>query len=238
MRVALVTGASGALGAAVARVLDRIGCRTALHYRSRSAEAEKLQGELINQSITVQADVSDWPAVAAMERAVRGCLGPVDIVVTCAGVRLDAVMAGQAPDEWRRVVETNLLGTFHAVRAVLPRMLRRRWGRVVTVVSPSGLRGIPGQTAYAASKAGVVGLTRTLAMECARRNVTVNALSPGYMDTALTETLPRDTRSALLRLVPLQRAAEPAEVAEAVRFIAETPYLTGQVISVDGGASI
>jgi 3-oxoacyl-[acyl-carrier protein] reductase len=236
--VALVTGASGGLGQALALELDRQGCRVALHCnRSRDA-AEAVRDKLVNDAVVVSGDIGSWDEVGRLHGEVVSALGPVDVLVNNAAVRKDALMAMQPPDDWRRVIDTNLMGTFHATRVVLPPMLRRRWGRVINVVSPSGLIATPGQTAYSASKAGVIGLTRTLAAECGRRGVTVNALSPGFMETRMTEGVPQQFREQMAAKLPIPRLTTPEEVAASIAFLLDCEYITGQVISIDGGISI
>jgi 3-oxoacyl-[acyl-carrier protein] reductase len=237
-RVALVTGASGALGGAIARVLDRQGYRLALHYSANEVAAKRLQTELTNEAVTVQADVADWESVRAMTDEVADRLDPVSVVVNSAAIRRDGLMATQSVPDWTATIQINLIGSFHVARAVLPEMLRRRWGRVINVVSPAGLIGSSGQTAYSASKAGLVGLTRSLALECGRRNVTVNALSPGFMDTELTRGVPEEVRQTFLRRTAVRRFATPEEVAAGVELIVASDYLTGQVLSIDGGLAI
>lgn len=236
--VALVTGASGGLGRAIARDLDRRGYRLGLHYRSGRASAEALADELENPCVVVGADLGSYDEVAAMCDAVADELDGIDVVVNNAAVRHDSLMAMQSVADWRAVIDTNLMGTFHTCRITVPRMLRRRWGRIVNVVSPSGLIATPGQTAYSASKAGVIGLTRTLAAECGRRGVTVNAISPGFMETAMTSDLPERVRAAMLERLPIPRFTTPEEVAAAMSVFWESDYTTGQVLSVDGGISI
>jgi 3-oxoacyl-[acyl-carrier protein] reductase len=144
----------------------------------------------------------------------------------------------QSAADWRRVIEINLLGVFHTTRLALPHMLRQRWGRVVNVASPSGLIATPGQTAYSASKAGVIGMTRTLAAECGRRGVTVNALSPGFMETAMTEGVRDDFKDRMMAALPIPRFTTPDEVAGCIGLFLDGDYMTGQVVSVDGGISI
>ncbi|MEU5896767.1 SDR family NAD(P)-dependent oxidoreductase [Streptomyces sp. SID335] len=236
-RVALVTGASGALGGEIARSLDAKGFSLALHFHQNPDPAERLRSTLHHPAALVRADVTQWDqAKAAVEEAQR--LGPVDVLVNCAGARSDGLMATQNTKEWREVVEINLFGTFHMCRAAVPQMLRGRWGRIINVVSPAALVASRGQTAYAAAKAGVVGLTRTLARECGRRGVTVNALSPGYMRTAMTRDVePEDIKDLWLRLA-VPRETEPSEVAPAIGFLVDNAYVTGQTISVDGGISL
>lgn len=236
--VALVTGASGALGAAISTVLDDMGFSLALHYAGNESAAKELGERLTNPAMTVQADVGDWLAVTAMAAAVADELGPVGVVVNSGGVRKDGLMATQSVQEWANTIQVNLLGTFHVTRAVLPGMLRSRWGRVINVVSPAGLIGSRGQTAYSASKAGVVGMTRSLALECGRRNVTVNALSPGFIETELTREVPEEVRQDFLRRTAVRRFATADEVAAATRLLVESDYMTGQVLSIDGGLAI
>lgn len=236
--VALVTGASGGLGGAIAIELDAQGCRVALHYNRSEDDARAVQARLTNASTLVQGDVGDWASVTSLHERVRDELGDVDILVSNAAVRRDALMAMQSPDAWRDVIETNLMGTFHVCRVVLPVMLRRRWGRIVNVVSPSALVATPGQTAYSASKAGMIGLTRTLAAECGRRGVTVNALSPGFMETRMTAGASVKFKQKIADQLPIPRVTTPEEAARAIRVFLDNDYVTGQVLSVDGGISL
>lgn len=235
--VALVTGASGGLGQALAIELDALGCRVAVHYNSSAAQAEALKDKLRNEAVVVTGDVGSWPAVTAMYEQIGERLGPVDVLVNNAAIRLDQLMAMQAVDDWHKVISTNLLGTFHTARASVPTMLRRRWGRIINIVSPSGLIASPGQTAYSASKAGVIGFTRTLAAECGRRGVTVNALSPGFMETPMTSGLSQQVVDGMRDKAPVPGFVTPGEVARSMAFMLDSDYLTGQVISIDGGIS-
>ncbi|MEU6092030.1 3-oxoacyl-ACP reductase family protein [Streptomyces sp. NPDC047085] len=237
-RVALVTGASGALGAAVARVLDHRGYRLALHYTSGEDRARKVAAELSGPSALVQADVADWAATRDMVDRVRAELGSISVLVNAGAIRRDGLMVTQSVDDWTRTIAVNLTGTFHTCRAALPDMLRGRWGRVINVVSPAGLLGSRGQTAYSAAKAGVVGMTRSLALECGRFNVTVNALSPGLMATALTEEVPAEVSATLVARTAFGRMGTPDEVARGIELLLDADYMTGQVLSIDGGMSI
>lgn len=236
--VALVTGASGGFGRSLAVELDRLGCSVAVHYNASVEAAEETAGQLSNPSAVVGGDIADWAQAQAMIATVEKDLGSVDVLVNNGGIRLDALMAMQDPDDWNRVIQTNLVGTFHMSRAAVPGMLSRRWGRIVNIVSPSGFIATSGQTAYSASKAGVMGLTRTLAAECARRGVTVNALSPGFMITGMTENLNDAAKEAIKTKCPMQRFGTTDEVARAVGVFLDVDYMTGQVISVDGGVTI
>ncbi|MCI2237330.1 SDR family oxidoreductase [Paenibacillus sp. TRM 82003] len=236
--VALVTGASGDFGRSLALALDALGCRVAVHYRSGEEAAQRTAGELRHDSVVVGGDVADWDDVVRLEQRIAESLGPVDVVVNNSAVRRDSLMAMQSPQEWASVIATNLVGTFHVSRACLPGMLKRRWGRIVNIVSPSGIVATAGQTAYSASKAGVIGMTRTLAAECGRRGVTVNALSPGFMVTQMTSGLPDSVTDGIRQKCPMGRFGTTDEIAQAVGFFLDAGYMTGQVVSVDGGVSI
>ncbi|MFF2861927.1 SDR family NAD(P)-dependent oxidoreductase [Streptomyces rubiginosohelvolus] len=236
--VALVTGASGGLGQALAVELDALGCRVAVHYRSSADQARAVSEKLTNDSVVVGADVGSWEETQRLCQEVEGTLGPIDVVVNNGAVRKDALMAMQSPEDWHEVIRTNLLGSFHTSRAALPYMLRQRWGRIVNVVSPSGLIATAGQTAYSASKAGVMGMTRALAAECGRRGVTVNALSPGFMITGMTDQLPESIVSDMARKAPVPRFVTVEEVARSVSLFLDQDCMTGQVISIDSGVSI
>ncbi|BFP51192.1 3-oxoacyl-[acyl-carrier-protein] reductase [Streptomyces sp. CMC78] len=236
--VALVTGASGGLGQALAVELDTLGCRVAVHYRSSADQARAVSGKLTNDSVVVGADVGSWEETQRLYREVEEALGPIDVVVNNGAVRKDALMAMQSPDDWHEVIRTNLLGSFHTSRAALPYMLRQRWGRIVNVVSPSGFIATAGQTAYSASKAGVMGMTRALAAECGRRGVTVNALSPGFMITGMTDQLPESIVSDMARKAPVPRFVTVEEVARSVSLFLDQDCMTGQVVSIDSGVSI
>lgn len=233
--VALVTGASGAVGGAIARHLSERGFAVGLHAHSSPAAVEELAASLAGPSRVVTADVSDAAAVAAAVEDVDAGLGPIGVLVTAAGIRVDGLLHAQSPDTWARTIEVNLLGTYHAARAVLPSMLSARAGRILAVTSPTGEQGRSGQTAYGASKAGVVGMVRSLAREVGRRQVTVNALSPGFIESEINATLPADVVDDLRRRVDLGRFATPADLLAAVDLVVDSPYLTGQVIGVDGG---
>ncbi|MFF7017982.1 SDR family NAD(P)-dependent oxidoreductase [Streptomyces sp. CS065A] len=236
--VALVTGASGGLGQALAVELDALGCRVAVHYRSSADQARAVSEKLTNDSVVVGADVGSWEETQRLCQEVERALGPIDVVVNNGAVRKDALMAMQSPEDWHEVIRTNLLGSFHTSRAALPYMLRQRWGRIVNVVSPSGLIATAGQTAYSASKAGVMGMTRALAAECGRRGVTVNALSPGFMITGMTDQLPESIVSDMARKAPVPRFVTVEEVARSVSLFLDQDCMTGQVISIDSGVSI
>ncbi|MFJ8077187.1 SDR family NAD(P)-dependent oxidoreductase [Streptomyces sp. NPDC096176] len=236
--VALVTGASGGLGQALALELDALGCKVAVHYNSSKDAARAVQDKLTHDSIVVSGDVGSYEAVTALYEEIKEHLGPVDVLVNNGAIRKDALMAMQNPADWAQVIQTNLIGSFHTARVTVPHMLRQRWGRVINVVSPSGLIATAGQTAYSASKAGLIGLTRTLAAECGRRGVTVNALSPGFMITGMTKDLPDRVIEGMEDKAPIPRFVTVEEVARSASLFLDQDCMTGQVISIDSGVSI
>lgn len=236
--VALVTGASGGLGQALALELDALGCRVAVHYNSSREGAEAVREKLTNPSVLVTGDVGSWEATQALYAQITDGLGPVDVLVNNGAIRKDSLMAMQNPADWAQVIQTNLIGSFHTARVSVPSMLRKRWGRVVNIVSPSGIIATAGQTAYSASKAGLIGFTRTLAAECGRRGVTVNALSPGFMITGMTDTLPERVIEGMEDKAPIPRFVTVEEVARSVGLFLDQDCMTGQVLSIDSGVSI
>jgi 3-oxoacyl-[acyl-carrier protein] reductase len=234
-KVALVTGGSRGIGAAVAHELGSAGARVAVNYRSSADAAEQIAEEI--GGIAVEGDVSDPVAAGALVEQVEGALGDLDCLVNNAGVTRDGLIARMSDDDWDAVIETNLRGTFNTCRAVSRKMLRRRSGSIVNLTSVVGIHGNPGQANYAASKAGIIGLTKALARELGARGVRVNAVAPGYIDTELTGVLPEEVRNAILGSTPLGRLGEPEDVARAVRFLCsdESAFVTGAVLLVDGG---
>lgn len=238
-RVALVTGASRGLGRAIAVALAP-GHAVAVDYRTGLEEAKetlRLVEAAGGEGITVCGDVRDPAAVDALFEEVEDALGTVAVLVNNAGCRADALTLRLGDDDWREVLETNLGGTFACSRRALRGMLRAGWGRIVNVSSVAGLKGNPGQVNYCAAKAGVVGLTRALAREVARKGITVNAVAPGLVDTDLVAGLDDVQRGALIDAIPAARPGTPAEVAAAVRFLCsdDAAYVTGSVLTVDGG---
>jgi 3-oxoacyl-[acyl-carrier protein] reductase len=230
-RSALVTGASKGIGRAIAEELARAGATVAVGYRSGRDEAEALASEIGGRAI--QADVSSpEDAKRLVEEA-----GDVDILVNNAGLTRDTVLARMSDDDWRTVLGTNLDSVFYTCRAVTRPMMRKRGGAIVNVSSIVGVHGNFGQTNYAASKAGIIGFTKSLARELGSRGVRANVVAPGYVQTALTEVLPEEATSAMVENTPLGRIAEPREIAGAVRFLVsdEASFITGEVLLVDGG---
>ena len=230
-RTALVTGASKGIGAAIATELAAAGATVVLGYRSGREEAEALASELGGRAI--QADVS---SAEEAKRLVEEA-GELDILVNNAGLTRDGVLARMSDDDWRTVLETNLSSVFYTCRAVTRPMMKKRAGSIVNVSSIVGVHGNWGQTNYAASKAGIIGFTKSLARELGSRNVRANVVAPGYVKTQLTEVLPEDATAAMLTNTPLGRLGDPADVAGAVRFLCSdaASFITGEVLLVDGG---
>jgi 3-oxoacyl-[acyl-carrier protein] reductase len=230
-RTALVTGASRGIGAAVARELARAGASVVVGYRAGGDEAEALAGEIGGRAI--QADVSSpEDAQRLVEEA-----GDLDILVNNAGLTRDGVLARMSDDDWREVIDTNLSSVFYTCRAVCRPMMKKRAGAIVNVSSIVGVHGNWGQTNYAASKAGIIGFTKSLAKELGSRNVRANVVAPGYVKTRLTDVLPEEATAAMLQNTALARLGEPEDVAGAVRFLCsdEASFITGDVLLVDGG---
>jgi 3-oxoacyl-[acyl-carrier protein] reductase len=230
-KTALVTGASRGIGRAIALELARGGASVVVGYRAGAEEAEEVAREAGGRA--VRADVSDpGDARRLVEEA-----GELDILVNNAGLTRDGLIARMPDEDWREVLDTNLGGTFHTCRAAARGMMRRRRGAIVNVSSIVGLHGNPGQTNYAASKAGIIGFTKSLARELGMRGVRANVVAPGYVETRLTDVLPEEIRSAMLANTPLGRFGDPGHVAAAVRFLCseEAAFVTGDVLLVDGG---
>ncbi len=233
---ALVTGASRGIGAATARGLAADSWPVGVNYRSDQEGAERVVGEIEDaggRAFALQADVAEPSAADELFTALEERFGPVLVLVNNAGTRADGLSPQLEDDAWNRVLETNLSAAFRTTRRALRAMMRERFGRVVNVASIVGQRANPGQANYAASKAGLIGFTSTVAAEVARRSVTVNAVAPGLVDTELTE----DVGDELLKAVPARRAGTPEEVAACIRFLAseEASYVNGTTLTVDGG---
>jgi 3-oxoacyl-[acyl-carrier protein] reductase len=230
-KVALVTGGSRGIGRAIALELGRAGASVVLGYRSGRQEAERVAVEIGGRA--VQADVSDpGSARSLVEEA-----GDVDILVNNAGITRDGLLARMPDEDWRDVIETNLSSMFYTCRAAARPMMKRRGGAIVNVSSIVGVHGNPGQTNYAAAKAGIIGFTKSLARELGSRGVRANVVAPGYVSTRLTDALPQEVREAMLGATPLGRLGDPEDVAGAVRFLCsdEASFITGEVLLVDGG---
>ena len=239
-KTAVVTGASRGLGRAIALKLAADGARVVVNF-ARDAEGAQATLEALQaagaEGCLHQADVSDFKAAEALIKSTADSFGGVDILVNNAGTTRDMVIMMMPEADWDVVIQTNLKSAFNCSKAAVRSMMRKRAGRIINITSVAGIAGHAGQTNYSASKAGLIGFTRALAREVAPRNITVNAVAPGFVPTALTNGLPADLKDASLKAIPLGRWGTPEDVAYAVAFLAsnEAGYITGQVLSVDGG---
>lgn len=239
-RVALVTGSGSGIGAAIARELAAGGAKVAVHYRGNAEGANAVMAQITEAGGVCrifQADVSVAEQATALIKQVQSELGGLDILVNNAGTTRDTLLMTMKEDDWDVVVNTNLRSVYTVSKAAIRSMIRQKWGRIINITSVVGLSGQAGQANYAASKAGIIGFTKSLAREVASRNITVNAVAPGFIPTALTGVLTEEQKSAILSNTPVGRMGTPEEVAWAVAFLAtaRAGFITGHVLSVDGG---
>ena len=238
-RKVLVTGASGGIGGAVARAMYAQGATVALAGRNREA-LDALAVELGDRSHVVVGDLGDTESADAMMSAAADAMGGIDILVNNAGLARDNLAMRIKDEDWQAVIDVNLTATFRLSRAVLRGMMKARWGRIINVTSIVGVTGNPGQTNYAASKAGIIGMSKSMAGEVATRGITVNCIAPGFIATPMTESLSDDQREKLTAAVPAGRLGAPEDVAVCAVFLAseEAAYVTGQTLHVNGGMAM
>ena len=238
-KVALVTGASGGIGGAIARALHAQGAAVVLSG-TRTEALEALKAELGERAHVAVCNLADPPAVEALVKTAEGLAGSVDILVNNAGVTRDNLLMRMRDEEWDQVIAVDLTAAFRLSRAVLRGMMKKRWGRIVSVTSVVAMIGNPGQGNYAAAKAGLAGMTKALAHEVASRNITANCVAPGFIATTMTEGLSDVIRDAFIRRIPAGRLGTPVEIGAAVAFLAseEASYITGQTLHANGGMAM
>ncbi len=239
-KVSLVTGASRGIGKAIALKLSSLGSKVAINYREGEVAANSVVREIVSQgreAISIKADVADSEAVKAMVQKVNTEWNKIDILVNNAGITRDNLLLRMSDKAWDDVLNTNLRGAYLCTKFALRPMIKQQWGRIISIASIAGLIGNAGQTNYSASKAGIIAFTKSVAREIGSRNITANAVAPGFIKTQMTEILPDAIKESILSMTSLRRFGEPEDVAEVVAFLASdrASYITGQVISIDGG---
>lgn len=239
-QVAIVTGASRGIGRSIALYLAKLGAKVVVNYSGSKEKAEAVANEIQENggtAIAVQANVANSDDVSALMKETIDTFGRIDILVNNAGITRDNLLMRMKEDDWDAVMNTNLKGVFLCTKAVSRQMMKQRAGRIVNIASIVGVSGNAGQANYVAAKAGVIGLTKTSAKELAARNIYVNAIAPGFIDTEMTEELPEDIKEQMLGQIPLAKLGNPEDVAKVVAFLAsdDASYMTGQTLHVDGG---
>ena len=239
-KVALITGATRGIGKQIALELASQGYNIALNYRKQNEELEALKKEIESQNVkclTVYGDVSNYEDVEKFIKEIIKEFGKIDVLVNNAGITKDMLLMRMKKEDFESVIDVNLIGTFNVTKNVIPYMMKARNGKIVNISSVVGISGNAGQTNYSASKAGIIGFTKSLAKEVASRNINVNAIAPGFIKTDMTDILKEEVKEEISKTIPLKRMGEAKDVANLVKFLVseESNYITGQVINVDGG---
>ena len=239
-KVALITGATRGIGKQIALELASQGYNIALNYRKQNEELETLKKEIESQNVkclTVYGDVSNYEDVEKFIKEIIKEFGKIDVLVNNAGITKDMLLMRMKKEDFESVIDVNLIGTFNVTKNVIPYMMKARNGKIVNISSVVGISGNAGQTNYSASKAGIIGFTKSLAKEVASRNINVNAIAPGFIKTDMTDVLKEEVKEEISKTIPLKRMGEAKDVANLVKFLVseESNYITGQVLNVDGG---
>ena len=237
-RIAVVTGGSRGIGAAVAKGLGKEGATVIINYNHSQGEAEAVVNEIKamgSLAVALQADISDAEATKVFIEKALADFGKIDILVNNAGITRDKTFKKMSFEEWHKVIDTNLSSVFNTCKIALPSMLEQKYGRIINISSVVGQAGGFGQTNYAAAKAGLVGFSKSLALETAKGGVTVNCICPGYIATEMVKAMPENVREAIIAMVPMKKLGEPDEIAKGVVFICESEYMTGQCLNLNGG---
>ncbi len=242
-RVAIVTGGSRGIGRAIALELARREAAVIVNYNASEQAAEEVVQLILSdggRAQAIKANVADFHQAQDLVKSAIDTFDGLDILVNNAGITRDMLIMMMSEDDWDRVLDTNLKSTFNCSKAAVRHMMRKRFGRIINITSVAGQMGNPGQTNYSASKAGQIGFTKALAREVAARNITVNAIAAGYVDTEIWASVPEEARQAALSLIPLGRKGNPEEIAYAVAFLAsdQAAYITGQILGIDGGMAM
>ena len=239
-KVALITGATRGIGKQIALTLSKEGYNIALNYRTENDELEEVKKEIEKNNVevlTVQGDVSNFEDCEKIVKQTIEKFGKIDVLVNNAGITKDMLLARMKEEDFRQVIDVNLVGTFNVTKNVISYMMKARSGRIINLSSVVGISGNAGQSNYSASKAGIIGFTKSLAKEVASRNILVNAIAPGFIQTNMTDVLKDEVKEEIAKAIPLKRMGTAEDVANLVKFLAseDSSYITGQVINVDGG---
>ena len=239
-KVAMITGATRGIGKQIALTLANEGYNIVLNYRTENDELKQLKNEIESKNVkclAVQGDVTNFEDCKQMIESAIKKFGKVDVLVNNAGITKDMLLARMKEEDFKQVIDVNLVGTFNMTKNVISYMMKARNGRIINISSVVGIAGNAGQTNYSASKAGIIGFTKSLAKEVASRNILVNAVAPGFIETNMTDVLKQEVKDEIAKNIPLKRMGTPQDIANVVKFLAseDSSYITGQVISVDGG---
>ena len=240
MKTAIITGASKGIGAVIAKRLNELNYNLVLNYRSNTALIEELIDNFTNKdtnNIIVKCDISLYEDAKKLIDEAYNNFGTVDVLINNAGITKDNILPLMTEEEFDEVIDINLKGTFNCCKHIARRMIKQKYGRIINISSVVGLSGNAGQVNYSASKAGVIGMTKSMARELGKKNILVNAVAPGFIKTEMTDKIPEDIKAVMLKNIPLQRLGQPEDIADCVEFLIsdKASYITGQVISVNGG---